>query len=181
MTTIKKDTFVVNHVTYLGTEDMTRRVYENTLINHGQSFEDWVVDNVQKADMETIRNEEFERQEKEMDDYFREPSPAVKEFAQALSKFVNGSSSREIDDVLREFFKDHRTLQQNSIRLFLAIIEAMANREPGKHLDARNDDSQLVCSQLIEGFQRVRAEYDTKKFGRPTNDKALPSQYLRYI
>lgn len=182
MSAENQNTFIVNHVTYIGTEKEARTLHSK-YIDKGWTlgFEAFVRQMFQEADMEAIRKAEFERQEKEMEEYFREPSKQVKEFTQALSNFVNGSSSRETGDVIKEFFKDHRTLQQSTIKLFLQIIEAMAQREPGKHTDARNEDSQLVCSQIIEGFRKVRAEYDTKKLGRPTNKQALPSQYLRFI
>lgn len=121
---------------------------------------------------------EFERQEREYEAANREPSERVKLLAKSLSDFVNAYNRQDQEDLVKELLKDHPTLIQNKMRLFLMAIEAMSEN---KHIDGRNEASKLVCTQVVEGFKKVRSEYDSNLHRRAIDDAMLPSQYLPYI
>ena len=123
---------------------------------------------------------EFERQEREYEAANRQPSERVKLLAKSLSDFVNAYNRQDQEDLVKELFKDHPTLIQSKMRLFLSAIEVMAE---SNHIDGRNEASKLVCAQVVEGFRIVRAEEDSKRhsFNYTAKDIALPSQYLSYI
>jgi hypothetical protein len=117
-------------------------------------------------------------QEEIMSEVQNEPSEKVKEMAQALSRFVNTTSYRENDALAAEILRDHPTLQQSVIRLFLKTIELMAEKP---RVDGRNEASKQVCQMVVEGFKKERAKFDSELHGREINDAANPSQYLPYI
>lgn len=96
------------------------------------------------------------------------------ELAGAITDFVNNFNcdKKAFIDAL---FKEHRTLQQSTIRLFLEVIEAAA--DPGYRTDGRNDGAKQTCQDVIEGFKMVRKEKDGKYYCAEFG----PSRYLPYI
>ncbi len=128
---------------------------------------------------------EFERQEAELArlEEERNLSPKAIELVRNLNDFVNsGGSHRELQKIANNIANqpEHRCLQQSIIRLFMMTIEEMAAL-PENRTDDRNKASRLVSIQIVEGFKKVRSEFDTKLHGRPINDAANPSQYLPFI
>ncbi len=108
----------------------------------------------------------------------KEPSVRTTDLVKQLSRFVNSYNKEDQEDFVQLILRDHPTLQQSMIRLMLMTIEAMAEKQ---HVDGRNEASKLTCQQVVDGFKKVRSEYDTKLHGRQINDAALPSQYLGYV
>jgi hypothetical protein len=96
------------------------------------------------------------------------------QLAETITDFVNnyGCDKQAFIDAL---FKEHRTLQQSTIRLFLQVIEAAADQ--GYRTDGRNDGAKQTCQDLIEGFKMVRREKDGKYF----SENSKPSEYLGYV
>lgn len=106
------------------------------------------------------------------------PKERTIELVNQLSNLVNNYNREDQEDFVKLVLREHPTLQQSMIRLMLVTIEAMAEK---KYVDARNEESKLVCQQIVEGFKAARSGYDTKLHGRFINDAALPSQYLGHI
>ena len=48
--------------------------------------------------------------------------------------------------------REHRTLQQSFTRMCLQWLEQVAERKGPQFLDARNEASQKITSQMMEGF-----------------------------
>ncbi|OQA46920.1 MAG: hypothetical protein BWY47_01539 [Bacteroidetes bacterium ADurb.Bin302] len=129
--------------------------------------------------------EEFDRQEAEYEKQVEERtlSPKATELIQSLNDFVNsGGSHRELQKIAKSLAQrpQHRTLQQSIVKLFIMSLEEMANL-PENATDARNKESRLIATQMIEGFKKVRSEFDSELHGRPINDAALPSQYIPFV
>lgn len=96
------------------------------------------------------------------------------ELAETITDFVNTFSDENRKAFIEALFRQHRTLQQSTIRLFLETIEAAA--EPGYRTDGRNDGAKQTCQDIIEGFKMVRKEKDGKYYM-----ETGPSRYLPYI
>lgn len=93
------------------------------------------------------------------DDHKREGEEAAKKLADDLGNFVNrfGSFDKEF---IAAWKREHRTLQQSSMRLILKLIEDVA--EDDYTFDARNEASHKVAKDLLKGFKLVKeAEYGT--------------------
>lgn len=136
-------------------------------------------DNNQQSDFDR-QEEEYKRLEKE-----RTLEPKTEALLKLLENFVNyGGSISESRKLAKAIANGrlHRTLQQSVIRLFLMTLEEMAAL-PEAHTDARNQASRLISKQMIEGFKKLRSEYDTKLHGRPIDDgeRFNPSDYLPFI
>lgn len=95
------------------------------------------------------------------------------ELADTITDFVNsfGSDNKAF---IEAFKKQHRTLQQSTIRLFLETVEAVADQS--YRTDGRNEASHEVCKQVVEGFKNIRREKDGQYFMNTG-----PSKYLGYI
>lgn len=88
------------------------------------------------------------------------------EVQNVVSNFVNNFNCDEkcfVDAVLR----DHRTLQQSTVRLFFKVIEAFAE-VPNNMTDPRNERAVEISKEIIDAFKK---EHLGNK----------PSQYLRCI
>ena len=72
------------------------------------------------------------------------------------------------------FRRQHRTLQQSTIVLFLEIIEMVGKEDYAT--DLRNEDAKEVCAQLVKGWRMAKE----KETGRE-HDSFFPSQFLRHI
>lgn len=74
------------------------------------------------------------------------------ELAQQMGDFVNTFSNREkTADFIDGFCRQHRTLQQSSFRLMLALFEHMAS--DAYRTDLRNEASAKVAKKLLAGFK----------------------------
>ena len=95
------------------------------------------------------------------------------ELADVITDFVNNFNADK-EAFIAALFKEHRTLQQSTIRLFLQVIEAAADQS--YRTDGRNDATKQTCQDIVEGFKMVRKEKEGKYFCDMS-----PSRYLPYI
>jgi len=138
--------------------------------------------------MNTDAEKEFDRQEEEYRKRTEEMtlSPSALEIFKVLDDKMNGLSFRDMEKLAKAIANGHingamhRTIQQSTIRFFMATIEEMAKLDENR-TDARNASSRLISMQMVEGFKKVRSEYDSEIHGRPINDACNPSQYLPYV
>lgn len=68
-----------------------------------------------------------------------------------LSRFVNNFNS-DNEGFVKEFMKDHRTLQQSAGRLFIQCLEAMAELEDHE-VDARNEALRDASKEMIDYYK----------------------------
>tara|TARA_Y100000034_G_C6766869_1_gene341904 strand:+ start:552 stop:821 length:270 start_codon:yes stop_codon:yes gene_type:complete len=78
--------------------------------------------------------------------------PVGVEFAKAISSFVNGNRSASATAV-RHMLRDHRTIQQGMMRLFMQFAEGMADQET----DLRNEASVALAQEIMAIDSRTRA------------------------
>jgi len=75
------------------------------------------------------------------------------EAAKALANFVNGMGHNIEDFVEQLTLREHRTLQQCAMAIFLGCIESWADKEDGR-FDLRNEDtvkiSRIIKERLLE-------------------------------
>lgn len=71
------------------------------------------------------------------------------ELSKIVTDFVNNYNSPD-EDFVKALKREHRTLQQSAIRLFLKAIEGMAETE---HTDARNEAAVKTCRELVELYE----------------------------
>lgn len=126
---------------------------------------------------------DFEQQELEYLKREQEQQEA-KKLTDALSDYVN---YRKSNKAFSEAFKrEHRTLQQSMLRMFLELIEEMASEN--YHTDGRNEDSKKIAQTLINGFKMVKqqeyiqqgiSEERAKEY--TSGEGAKPSKYLPFI
>ena len=95
------------------------------------------------------------------------------ELAEAITDFVNNYGCDK-KAFIKALFNQHRTLQQSTIRLFLEVIEAASDKD--YRTDLRNEDSQNVAKDIIEGFRMLKEQKENLKF-----DGMLPSKFLGNI
>lgn len=69
-----------------------------------------------------------------------------------LSRFVNNFNC-DNEGFVKEFMKDHRTLQQSVGRLFIQCLEAMAELEDHE-VDARNEPLREASKEMIESYKK---------------------------
>jgi len=77
---------------------------------------------------------------------------STEELYEELSRYVNTTSSTEkIEDLAEKLVHDHPTLQQNYMRLAMAIIEAFANKG---YVDGRNEKSKEMAQVFMRAFEK---------------------------
>ena len=80
----------------------------------------------------------------------------AEELAQEISRFVNGASITQMEQLAELMANDHPTLQQSKMKLACMFIERMADKP---YTDARNEDSKKVANAMVKGFkEHVKAE-----------------------
>ncbi len=110
-----------------------------------------------------------------------------RELAENLTDFVNSSNSEKYDEFIEIFSNQHRTLQQSAIGLMLRVIEHVASDD--YKTDLRNEDSQKIARNLIDGFKIVKKqEYINEGTSEAKADEYVstesgskPSKYLGFI
>jgi len=75
-------------------------------------------------------------------------------FGRAISSFVNNMDDDPQIEAAQIMARDHRTLQQNTMRFFMMFVAEMALQE---HTDARNDASVRLAKKIMEIPERDRA------------------------
>lgn len=79
-----------------------------------------------------------------------------KELAGNITDYVNSYNSELGKDLALALSREHRTLQQSTIRTFLQVIEAFS--EPDYQTDGRNEATKKTSQRLMRGFVKVIAE-----------------------
>lgn len=79
------------------------------------------------------------------------------ELGEAISSAVNSSlfDPMDVADVL---VKEHRTIQQTSMKLALSIIERFAEVDLKTGTDGRNEAGVKVCKELMQMYQEKHGE-----------------------
>jgi len=81
--------------------------------------------------------------------------PKPEEVAKTISEFVNVMGNRkEIEEAIEMLLRDHRTLQQNTMRFMLSYISEQARRyncgERDRYFDMRNEGSGKLAAEIVE-------------------------------
>lgn len=97
----------------------------------------------------------------------------AKELVEDLTDFVNVFGC-DREGFKNAFRRQHRTLQQSTIRLFLELMEDVARED--FPTDGRNEQAKEVCQDIITGFLQVQEQ----KTGR-SHSSFKPSQFLGCI
>jgi len=97
----------------------------------------------------------------------------AQELMNDITDFVNvyGFDKEGFKDAFR---RQHRTLQQSTIRMFLEVIEMVGKEEYST--DPRNEDAKKVCGELVKGFRMLKENETGHK-----HDGFFPSQFLGHI
>ena len=74
-------------------------------------------------------------------------------FANNFSEFVNSSLNPDVDEAVQAMLRDHRTLQQSMMGLFMKFAEEMAKSE---HCDMRNQASVKLAKSIMELDESLR-------------------------
>ena len=80
---------------------------------------------------------------------------AAQEFSQAVNEMNFDAKA-----FAREIRKDHRTQQQNTMRVFMEVISQWADDAEIENFDLRNQDTVTLAKKIID---------------------AIPSRYLQYV
>ena len=81
----------------------------------------------------------------------------TKEFAQAMSRYVNGMRA-DIPDVVDILARDHRTIQQSVTRFAVMWLEKMAEHHDNQNFDLRNQASVELGKEFVE-----KVSYEARK------------------
>lgn len=80
-----------------------------------------------------------------------------KELAGKITDLVNYSSGQGTDAFLEQMSREHRTLQQSFTRMCLQWLEQVAERKGPQNVDGRNEASQKIAEQMMNGFIKTIA------------------------
>ena len=97
----------------------------------------------------------------------------AQEMVDQITDFVNVYGFDK-DGFKAAFRRQHRTLQQTTIRLFLEVIEMVGKED--YQTDLRNEDAKKVCGELVKGFRLLKENETGYK-----HDSFFPSQFLGHI
>ena len=97
----------------------------------------------------------------------------AQEMVDQITDFVNVYGFDK-DGFKAAFRRQHRTLQQSTIRLFLEVIEMVGKEDYST--DLRNEDAKKVCGELVKGFRMLKENETGHK-----HDSFFPSQFLGHI
>lgn len=108
------------------------------------------------------------------------------ELAEELTNFVNGYNEEREGEFIEAFSRQHRTLQQSSMRLLLKLVAKVGSED--YPTDLRNQQSKFVCQQMLKGFKKeVQANFiaegtsPEKAVEYTKGEFALPHRYLGTI
>jgi hypothetical protein len=110
-----------------------------------------------------------------------EISPKARELAGQVTDYVNTFSNDRNRQFAQALFREHRTLQQSTLRMMLETIEAMAQDD--YRTDGRNESSKQVAKRIMKGFAKVIAEEQNIPVEDVLKswDVYKPSKWLGYI
>ena len=110
---------------------------------------------------------------------------SAEELAEALSRFVNGASSTQVEKLAKLMANDHPTLQQSKMRLACLFVEEMANKD---YVDGRNKSSHETAKSMIKGYKEFAKQEIIDQDGcindglkKYIDEKAIPSGSLPTI
>lgn len=72
-----------------------------------------------------------------------------KEFAEIFSRFINNLNS-DIDGLVENLGREHRTLQQGITRFCVAWLEKMAEHHDNRNYDLRNEASVKLGKEFVD-------------------------------
>lgn len=108
-------------------------------------------------------------------------SESAKQLAGQVTDYVNSFSKEKNGQFAKALSREHRTLQQSTLRLMLETIEMMA--EDDYRTDGRNEDSKRIAQRLLTGFakevaleQNIPVEQVIKNW-----NVYKPSKWLGYV
>lgn len=106
--------------------------------------------------------------------------------AEDMGDYVNSMSDRDKHTAFIEgFCRQHRTLQQSSFRMILALVEHVASDE--YRTDGRNEGSKNVARKLLKGFEHeyhndLRAQGVSElNIAGSVGENYKPSKFLSFI
>ena len=110
---------------------------------------------------------------------------SAEELAEALSSFVNGASSTQVEKLAELMANDHPTLQQSKMRLACLFVEQMANKS---YVDGRNKSSHETAKSMIKGYKEFAKQeiidqdgFITDGLSKYIEEESLPSRSLPTI
>ena len=89
-------------------------------------------------------------------DYRREAREKAVKLVDDFSNLVNGSP--DVEAIVEQFKREHRTLQQSMFRVILTLIISMTKDD--YHTDGRNEYSKEVAKKLICGYAEMVKQED---------------------
>ena len=93
----------------------------------------------------------------------------AKELAEKFGDFVNHFHGESAQKLFNEYLsREHRTLQQNMMRMMFGYIEYCATDE--YRTDGRNEQTKKVCQEIVKAFEAL-----------PQHEGTKPSQWLSFI
>lgn len=81
----------------------------------------------------------------------------IEELADKLSRFVNGATREDLDQLADAVLREHRTLQQQTFGFFLACVRKWAALKENWY-DLRNEWTVQTCKKIVEKVDEV--QYD---------------------
>jgi hypothetical protein len=78
--------------------------------------------------------------------------------AEMLSEFVNGARSSDMEAFAEQMMREHRTLQQSTMNLFMTLVEAWDKCIPTNRFDERNAAAVKLARKILNetGFAGSR-------------------------
>jgi len=77
----------------------------------------------------------------------------AKELAKEFSNFVNGAHTSDIKTFVSETANDHRTLQQQTFGVFMALIQEWAHLYDEGYYDARNEFTCRKSKEILDNVE----------------------------
>lgn len=111
----------------------------------------------------------------------QEINPKAKQLAEQVTDYVNTFNSDKNKEFAEALSREHRTLQQSTLRLMLETIEFMAGDD--YRTDGRNEGSKATARRLMKGFAKQVAEEQNIPVEEVTKNWEIykPSKWLGYI
>lgn len=72
----------------------------------------------------------------------------------ALTDFFNGASNLSTESFADQFSREHRTLQQSTLKSFFNIMVKCADNYDKGLYDARNEASLKACKIMVEAYEK---------------------------
>jgi len=106
-----------------------------------------------------------------------------KNAAEEVSNIVNYSVGSGMNSFLEQMSKKHRTTQQSFTRMCLMWLEQVAERKGPQNIDGRNEASQKILEQMMDGFIKTIAVQNNVSEDeiRANWDVYKPSKWLPFI